>query len=140
MNKQRREHSMTLKIKVMSNINFSINKNDLEFQGHSIEIENYNYHHWIFDPQKCTHEQFNKKNRSESHKSCGCNEPPKGCRFGRNRLIVELISLLEYWKLIYVLNINLFFAFLYDAQGVKNKCLAYRILYAKHLFFNFITL
>ena len=35
---------MTLKVKVMDN---AFKVNDLEFQGHVIEIENSNYHLWI---------------------------------------------------------------------------------------------
>ena len=39
---------MTLKVKVMVNISpFAFKVNDLEFQGHVIEIENSNYHLWI---------------------------------------------------------------------------------------------
>ena len=41
-------HSVTLKVKVMEWLHIAIYKvNDLEFQGHVIEIENVNYHHWI---------------------------------------------------------------------------------------------
>ena len=41
-------HSVTLKVKVMDNISpFAFKVNDLEFQGHVIEIENSNYHLWI---------------------------------------------------------------------------------------------
>ena len=35
--------------------------NDLEFQGHVIEIENSNYHHWIFDPETIPMKNFTKK-------------------------------------------------------------------------------
>ena len=42
---------MTLKVKVMDNISpfltVAFKVNDLEFQGHVIEIENSNYHLWI---------------------------------------------------------------------------------------------
>ena len=38
---------MTLKVEVMYETNPFMNKNDLEFQGHAIQIEDFNYNHWI---------------------------------------------------------------------------------------------
>ena len=40
---------MTLTVKVMEWLHSHVYKvNDLEFQGHVIEIENFNYHIWIY--------------------------------------------------------------------------------------------
>ena len=77
---------MTLKVKVMHNINLSKNKgNDLEFQGHA--IENFNS---ALDSltRKHTHEQFHNKIRSGSQKSRGwsCNNP-LALNVGRNSLV-----------------------------------------------------
>ena len=45
--------------------------NDLEFQGHVIEVENSNYHHWIPWPRNYTHEKFHEEIRSGRPKSRG---------------------------------------------------------------------
>ena len=38
---------MTLKVKVMQRLHSHVKVNDLEFQDHAIEIENFNYYHWF---------------------------------------------------------------------------------------------
>ena len=51
--------------------------NDLEFQGHVIEIENSKYHLWIPWPRNYTHEKFHEEIRSGRPKSRGgCYNPP----------------------------------------------------------------
>ena len=50
--------------------------NDLEFQDHVIEIENFNYHHWIPWPRNYTHEKFHKKIGREDQNPGGLQQPP----------------------------------------------------------------
>ena len=50
--------------------------NDLEFQGHVIEIENSNYHLWIPLPRNYTHEKFHEEIRSGRPKSRGVATTP----------------------------------------------------------------
>ena len=50
--------------------------NDLEFQGHAMEIEQFNYHHWIPWPRNYTHEKFHKKFGREDQNPGGLQQPP----------------------------------------------------------------
>ena len=52
--------------------------NDLEFQGHVIEMENFNYHHWIPWSRNYTHEKFHKK--IGKTKIQGVASTPLGCK------------------------------------------------------------
>ena len=57
--------------------------NDLEFQGHVIEVENSNYHYSIPWPRNYTHEKFHQKIRSGRLKSRGVDATPLGANVDR---------------------------------------------------------
>ena len=63
--------------------------NDLEFQGHVIEIKNFNYHHWIPWPRNYTHVKFHTKIRSGRPKSRGVATTPLFANVSRNNLVVR---------------------------------------------------
>ena len=50
--------------------------NDLEFQGHVIEIENFNYHHAFLDLETIPMKNFTKKFGREDQNPGGLQQPP----------------------------------------------------------------
>ena len=85
---------MTLKVEVMHNSNLDEQLNDLELQGHAIDIEQFNYQNWILYIflilRKHTHEQFHTKIRREV-KNPGVvttPPPPSAVNVGRNSLVL----------------------------------------------------
>ena len=68
---------MTLKVKVMDNTHGRVKVNDLEFQGHVIEIEHSIITFGFLDPETMPMKNFtNKFGREDQNPGEGCNNPP----------------------------------------------------------------
>ena len=66
---------------------------DLEFQGHVIEIENFNYTIGFLDPETKPMKNFTKKFGREDQNPGGLQQPPLIANVSRNSLVVRGLKL-----------------------------------------------